>query len=101
MRTLRCSDDLAEPPVAHHTRRTRCQLLKFSVAAGSSVLCAPSHIEGVKYFISANPHPSPAFFQSKSTRAFTSGDMAITPGHSRVNPSPGHFRVASTPIFDP
>jgi hypothetical protein len=27
--------------------------------------------------------------------------MRITAGHGRVKPSPGHFFVASTPIFDP
>jgi hypothetical protein len=43
----------------------------------------------------------PACFHSASTRRFTSVVMRITPGHGRVKPSPGHFRVASTPIFDP
>ena len=49
-----------------------------------------------------SPAPySPAFFHNSSTLLFTSPDISITPGHGRVNPSPGHFRVASIPIFDP
>ena len=44
---------------------------------------------------------NPARFQSSSTRRFTSSDMRITPGQRRVKPSPGHLRVASTPIFEP
>jgi len=31
----------------------------------------------------------------------TSADISITPGQGRVNPSPGHLRVASIPIFEP
>jgi len=31
----------------------------------------------------------------------TSAGMRITSGHGRVNPSSGHFFVASIPIFDP
>ena len=44
---------------------------------------------------------SPACFHSRSTRALTSGDISISPGHGRVKPSVGHFRVASTPILEP
>src|ERR1017187_10316253 len=44
---------------------------------------------------------SPAFFHNSSTRRLTSASIPITPGHGRVNPSPGHLRVASMPIFDP
>lgn len=44
---------------------------------------------------------NPARFHNSSTRRFTSGDISITPGQGRVNPSPGHLRVASTPIFEP
>ncbi len=44
---------------------------------------------------------SPAFFHNSSTRRFTSSCMVMTPGHGRVKPSPGHLRVASTPIFEP
>src|SRR3954454_2010848 len=44
---------------------------------------------------------SPARFQSSSTRLTTSGDIRITFGQRRVNPSDGHLVVASTPIFDP
>ena len=50
------------------------------------------------------PHPhsyNPAFFHKSSTRCFTSADISITPGQGRVNPSPGHFLVASIPIFEP
>ena len=43
----------------------------------------------------------PAFFHKSSTRRFTSAFIAITSGHGRVKPSPGHLRVASMPIFDP
>ena len=38
---------------------------------------------------------------SDTTRRFTSAGISITSGQGRVNPSPGHFRVASTPIFEP
>ena len=44
---------------------------------------------------------SPALFHNSSTRRFTSAGISITPGHGLVNPSPGHLRVASTPIFEP
>jgi hypothetical protein len=44
---------------------------------------------------------NPALFHSSSTRCFTSLDIRITPGQGRVNPSPGHLRVASIPIFEP
>ena len=44
---------------------------------------------------------SPACFHSASTRRFTSGDISIMPGQGRVKPSPGHLRVASTPILEP
>jgi len=43
----------------------------------------------------------PTFFHISSTRLFTSADISMTSGHGRVNPSPGHLRVASIPIFDP
>jgi hypothetical protein len=43
----------------------------------------------------------PERFHSSSTLFFTSSDIASTPGQGRVNPSPGHFFVASTPIFEP
>ena len=46
-------------------------------------------------------YASPARFHNSSTRRFTSADISITPGQGRVKPSPGHFRVASIPIFDP
>ena len=46
-------------------------------------------------------YPSPARFHNSSTRRFTSGAIWITPGQGLVKPSPGHFRVASMPIFDP
>jgi hypothetical protein len=44
---------------------------------------------------------SPAFFHNSSTRFETAPGILITSGHGRVNPSPGHFFVASIPIFDP
>ena len=46
-------------------------------------------------------YPSPAFFHRASTRRRTSSDMRITSGQGRVKPSPGHFLVASSPIFEP
>jgi hypothetical protein len=48
----------------------------------------------VRYF-------NPAFFHNASTRFCTSSGILITEGQRRVKPSSGHFRVASTPIFDP
>ena len=50
---------------------------------------------------SARATYNPAFFHSASTRCFTSGDILSTSGHGLVNPSPGHFRVASIPILLP
>ena len=44
---------------------------------------------------------SPALFHNSSTRCFTSLFIRISPGHGREKPSPGHFRVASIPIFEP
>jgi hypothetical protein len=44
---------------------------------------------------------NPACLHNSSTLRSTSGLIAITSGHGRVKPSPGHFRVASIPIFDP
>jgi hypothetical protein len=49
----------------------------------------------------SQPIYNPARRHNSSTRPFTSSDMRITPGHGLVNPSAGHLRVASTPIFDP
>src|ERR1700679_3012277 len=49
----------------------------------------------------ANLSYRPAFFQISETRAFTSSGILSTSGHSRVNPSPGHLRVASIPILLP
>jgi hypothetical protein len=43
----------------------------------------------------------PDFFHNSSTRRFMSAGISITPGQGRVNPSPGHLRVASIPIFEP
>ena len=44
---------------------------------------------------------SPSSFHSPSTRATTSGGIFRTSGHSRVNPSSFHLRVASIPILPP
>ena len=49
----------------------------------------------------ANFRHIPDRFHNSSTLFFTSADISITPGHGRVKPSPGHFFVASTPIFEP
>src|SRR5688572_22771185 len=35
------------------------------------------------------------------TRSLVRGSISMSFGHSRVNPSSGHLRVASMPIFDP
>ncbi len=43
--------------------------------------------------------PSPAHFASTARRVASS--ITIRSGHSRVNPSSGHLRVASTPILEP
>src|SRR6185437_173360 len=45
--------------------------------------------------------PSPSVAHIASTRRFVSSSITTRPGHARVNPSSGHFRVASSPIFDP
>ena len=44
---------------------------------------------------------SPSSSQIASIFAFTSGDMRITSGHSRVKPSSFHLVVASKPILLP
>ncbi len=46
-------------------------------------------------------HLSPARLHISSTRLETSRGIRITSGHGRVNPSSGHFLVASMPIFEP
>ena len=56
-----------------------------------------THREGSIQFIISTP----PLFHNSSTRRFTSSDMRISPGQGRVKPSPGHLRVASTPIFEP
>src|SRR5664279_3804610 len=45
--------------------------------------------------------PSPSCDHIPSTFAFVPASISITVGHSRLNPSSGHFFVASMPIFDP
>src|SRR6266550_2137800 len=47
------------------------------------------------------PTPIPSLSHIASTRSFVAGSISITLGQLRVNPSSGHFRVASIPIFDP
>ncbi len=47
------------------------------------------------------PFPFPSFSHSAPILALTAASMAMTSGHSRVKPSPGHFRVASMPSFPP
>ena len=44
---------------------------------------------------------SPSSFKSASTRASTAASILRTSGHSRVNPSSFHLRVASTPSLPP
>src|SRR5580698_1322696 len=46
-------------------------------------------------------HFSPARLHISSTRFEIPSGMRITSGHGRVNPSSGHFFVASMPIFEP
>ena len=46
-------------------------------------------------------HFRPARLHISSTFFETSAGILITSGQGRVNPSCGHFFVASTPIFDP
>jgi hypothetical protein len=46
-------------------------------------------------------HQIPSFFHNSSTRILVFSSINISSGHGRVNPSVAHFRVASTPIFDP
>ena len=60
-----------------------------------------AQIKGKTWFGVAVIPYSPALFHNSSTRRFTSAGISITPGHGLVNPSPGHLRVASTPIFEP
>ena len=50
---------------------------------------------------SCSPRYSPSSSQIASIFAFTSGDMRITSGHSRVKPSSFHLVVASKPILLP
>ena len=53
-------------------------------------------------FIESQPNShNPKPIHSASTRAFVASSIRISPGHGLVKPSVGHFRVASTPIFEP
>lgn len=44
---------------------------------------------------------SPRLSQRPSIFEETAGSITISSGHGRANPSLGHLRVASTPIFEP
>ncbi len=68
--------------------------LSYTLRRDALILPKPGSPNASSYF-------RPAFFHSRSTRCFTSGDISITPGQGRVKPSPVHFRVASMPIFEP
>src|SRR5450830_918302 len=48
-----------------------------------------------------SPAARPSFAHISSTRFLVSASISISFGQLRVNPSSGHFRVASMPIFDP
>src|SRR5512135_1465858 len=43
----------------------------------------------------------PSFAHFSLTARRVPSSITISPGHSRVNPSSGHFFVASIPIFEP
>ena len=51
--------------------------------------------------MSKNVYSIPSFFHIASTLAFTFASIASIGGHGRVNPSAGHFLVASIPILLP
>src|SRR5450432_2603073 len=69
----------------------------FIVAYPATASAVSRPIQGCKFRQSYRPD----FFHNSSTRRLTSADISITPGQGRVNPSPGHLRVASIPIFEP
>src|SRR5512146_1257874 len=47
------------------------------------------------------PHSIPNSFHFLSTIARVFSSIRISSGQGRANPSVGHFRVASIPIFEP
>src|SRR5438876_5588119 len=49
----------------------------------------------------SNPSSFASFFHLLSTRALVLASIRISSGQGRVKPSLAHFRVASTPIFEP
>ncbi len=87
-----------EPSTTGTTIR-RSTKLSYTHREDSPILSSACHPPQIS--LVAQQNYSPAFFHNPSTRFFTSADIAITSGHGRVNPSPGHFFVASIPIFDP
>src|SRR5882724_5647805 len=80
------------PSTSHHSRHTKS--------------CHPEAIhEDGRRTSTATPPPKSTYnpnpFHIPATRAFVSSSIKISSGHGRANPSLAHFRVASTPIFDP
>lgn len=66
-------------------------------ARGCCLLAEASGFEGD--FVEGYSIPSSFHFLSTSVFVFSS--IRISSGHGRVNPSVGHLRVASIPIFEP
>src|SRR5581483_11522463 len=76
-----------------------CRLLESPTKQSLSVQRAfASVIEFSSYSI---PISFANAFHLLSTKSRVFLSMRISSGHGRVNPSLDHFRVASTPIFDP
>src|ERR1017187_8684524 len=57
-------------------------------------------VEGI-YFVRRGYFGSAKLSHSTSTFSRVLKSLTISSGHGRVNPSVGHLRVASTPIFEP
>lgn len=68
---------------------------------GCSLLLASASVLSLLYHSPSPRYYSPSFGQSASIFRFTSGDISITSGHSRVKPSAESFFVQSKPILEP
>src|SRR6185437_667336 len=107
-----CVRQLHQIRVAHHPRATRERLpfARVRLTGGAHVRArspvrapgpAPPRASSRSPSPCASNEPSPSEAHIASTRRFVASSITTRPGHARVNPSSGHFRVASRPILDP
>ena len=94
-------DAITTPTSANGSANTVCgSLTKFAhfTKNGRGRLRANARAASFAIVISAS---SPTTPRAHSTHAFVASSISISFGQLRVNPSSGHFRVASIPILEP